>query len=67
MPTDRENLITYVSRYGGRCRDCADNHGICENSGLPCEPEIERKAIAHVLDAVEYGVTHGFIPNPLKS
>jgi len=24
---------------GPRCRDCADNFGICENTGLPCDPQ----------------------------
>lgn len=60
-----EKIIDYVLRFGGRCRDCADNNGICENSGLPCEVPVAEKAVEHVLSAIRYGVKHGFIENPI--
>jgi hypothetical protein len=55
----------YVSRWGGNCRDCADENGVCPNSGLPCGDA--SKAIEHVLKALEYGVKHGYISNPLAA
>ena len=57
--------IDYVARYGGRCRDCADESGVCPGSGLPCANP--RKAIKHVFDALEYGVKNGFIEPPNAS
>lgn len=57
--------IDYVARYGGRCRDCADESGVCPGSGLPCANP--RKAIKHVFDALEYGVKNGFIELPNAS
>jgi hypothetical protein len=54
-----QGLIEYVRRFGGRCRDCADERGICPSSGLPCaNPE---KAINHVFRAYNYGIKNGFI------
>lgn len=50
--------VETILRYGGRCRDCADGNGICEGSGLPCEPDEARKAIRHVLAARAYYVEH---------
>lgn len=52
-------VVSYIARYGGRCRDCADEHGVCPTSGLPCEGYI--KAIRHVLEALNYGVSKGFL------
>ncbi|PTT42980.1 hypothetical protein DBR23_02320 [Acidovorax sp. HMWF018] len=57
--------IDYVARYGGRCRDCADESGVCPGSGLPCADS--RKAIKHVFDALEYGVKHGYIKPPVAT
>jgi hypothetical protein len=54
-----KETLYYVSRFGGRCRDCADNRGICPNSGLPCA-DAER-AIKWVVDAINYGVKHDFL------
>lgn len=54
--------VEYVKRYGGLCRDCADEDGVCPTSGLPCGES--DKAIKHVLGAIEYGVNKGFIPPP---
>lgn len=62
--TDAEH-VAYIQRYGGNCRDCADNDGVCPNSGMPCAES--GKAIRHVLDALAYGVKHGFISNPLAA
>lgn len=58
-----EEIVGYVARYGGRCRDCADTtYGpICDGAGLPCG---ERKGIEHVLKAINYGFEHGFLKLP---
>jgi hypothetical protein len=66
IPQDK-TAIDYALRYGGMCRDCADArvHGICDNSGMPCDPRICEKVIRHALGAWRYGVKHGFIANPL--
>jgi hypothetical protein len=58
IPITKE-VIDYIARYGGRCRECADANGVCPSSGLPCSnPE---EAICHVLEAYNYGIKHGFL------
>lgn len=57
-----DETVEYVSRYGGRCRDCADNFGTCPGTNLPCVPADAHKAIRHVLNAINYGFEHGFLP-----
>lgn len=52
-------LILYVLRFGGMCRDCADQNGACPTSGLPCVGA--DKAVRHVLKALRYGIENGFI------
>ncbi|MGK8640357.1 hypothetical protein ACRS7F_13375 [Brucella anthropi] len=59
-------IIDYVMRYGGRCRDCADEDGICPTNGTPCEPKVKRAVIEHTLKSLEYGLSHGFIENPFS-
>lgn len=59
-----EQTIDYVMRYGGHCRDCADEDGICPRDGTPCEPAPKRAVIEHTLKALEYGISHGFIQSP---
>lgn len=59
-----DETISYVMRYGGRCRDCADAMGVCPTSGLPCDPHEARAAIRHVLRAVNYGFGEGFLSFP---
>lgn len=54
----------YVQRYGGNCRDCADERGVCPGSGLPCGGSA--KAVQHVFDALTYGVENGYIPLPVS-
>ena len=54
-----KNTLAYVQQFGGRCRDCADENGVCPGSGLPCEGR--GKAIMWVIDAINYGVEHGFL------
>ncbi len=54
-----EEHVSYIARYGGNCRDCADASGVCPNRGLPCADS--RKAIRFVLDALAYGLNHGYI------
>lgn len=57
-----EEVVRYIARYGGMCRGCADEHGICPGSGLPCE-DVD-KPIRHVLEALSYGLKHGYITLP---
>lgn len=52
-------MIEYIARYGGRCRECGDFDGVCPYSGLPCDDP--KKAIRHVLVALNYGATNGFL------
>ncbi len=59
-PLNRPDVVRYVSRFGGFCRDCADEDGICPQSGLPCAGR--GKAIRFVLEALDYGLDHGFLP-----
>ncbi len=59
-------IINYVGRYGGSCRDCADNDGVCDR-GTPCDPKVFRAAIEHTIKALDYGIKHGFIENPFTS
>ena len=59
------DVVGYVARWGGQCRDCADEHGVCPNSGLPCGGS--SKAIEHVIAALQYGVQNGYISNPLAA
>lgn len=54
-----DEIVDYIARYGGACRDCADEDGVCPHSGLPCADR--DKAIRHVLSALNYGIVHGFI------
>lgn len=67
--TEDKAAIDYALRYGGMCRDCADTRvrGICDNSGMPCDPAVCRKVIAHALGAWHYGIKHGFVHNPLSA
>lgn len=59
-----ELIVSYVLRYGGRCRDCADADGICPNTDMPCGFELKTAVIKHTLKALEYGISHGFIADP---
>lgn len=62
-PTPEE--LDYISRWGGMCRGCADEDGICPSSGLPCEDEPRNRAIRHVVAALRYGQGHGYLkPSP---
>ena len=58
---NRPDVIDYVMHYGGRCRDCADENGICPHLKLPCDSDEARPMIEAVLAAVEYGLKHGYI------
>lgn len=55
--------IDYVLHYGGRCRECADHHGLCPN-GLPCDVDDAKTAIRWVLKALNYGIANGFVVAP---
>jgi hypothetical protein len=68
LPTAEElaRIVEYVAQYGGRCRDCADEDGICPSSGLACDTAVERKAIKFVVERLQYGVGHGFIRSPFE-
>lgn len=68
-----DDVLGYIARYGGQCRDCDDTTfgPICDGSGLPCG---ERRGIEHVLRALNYGLEHGYIaatpappPEPAKA
>lgn len=59
-----EEAVDYALRYGGMCRQCADEDGICPNSGLPCEAPAAERVIRRILDAVGYGIAHGYIQSP---
>jgi hypothetical protein len=54
--------VDFVMQYGARCRECADNFGVCPGDGLPCADK--RKAVEWVVDALEYGRKHGYIVDP---
>lgn len=54
----------YVVHFTKGCRDCADNNGVCPNSGLPCSGY--REAIKTVLKALEYGINNGHAPDPAQ-
>lgn len=56
---DEKTCVDYALQYGGRCRDCADENGVCPGSGLPCEGA--RKAVTHVVQALRYGLQHGYL------
>lgn len=59
IPATKE-VVDYIARYGGKCRDCADQvSDVCPNSGLPCG-NVD-KAIHRVIGAYNYGVKHGFL------
>lgn len=59
--TWRGDVASYLLHYGSRCRDCADEDGVCPASGLPCEVPAALKAVEHVLAAITYGVRQGFL------
>lgn len=66
MPADYKEIPTTSAVLdfvmdGPRCRDCADNDGVCERSGLPCDPARARKAIRYVLTRVNYGIANDFL------
>jgi hypothetical protein len=54
-----DERVSYVLQYGGRCRDCADEDGVCPYSGLPCAGA--EKAVRFVLGVLDYGYSHGFL------
>ena len=57
-------IVRYVAQYGGRCRDCADTivRPVCEGTGMPCGGA--DGAVRHVLSAINYGFSHGFLKFP---
>jgi len=61
-----DDLVGYVLRYGGMCRDCADMDGVCQ-SGQPCDTDQRRAVVKHTVAALAYGIKHGFIANPFTS
>lgn len=52
-------MLGYAMHYGSRCRDCADEDGICPQTGMPCDGREE--ATRFVCGALAYGFRHGFI------
>lgn len=68
VPKDiMEALTSYVLRYGGMCRDCADENGTCPHSGMPCDPDVCRPVVRRTIQALAYGIEHGFIASPFLS
>lgn len=61
-----DDVIGYVLRYGGMCRDCADMDGVCQ-SGQPCDTDQRRAVVKHTISALAYGIEHGFIANPFTA
>lgn len=59
---DEKICVDYALQYGGNCRDCADENGVCPSSGLPCAGA--RKAVTHVVKALRYGLQHGYLATP---
>lgn len=55
--------VQFIQRFGGKCRDCADESGVCPNTGFPCGAK--RQAIESVLRALEYGFEYGHIGLPM--
>lgn len=58
----RQRAIEFAVQYGPRCRDCADEDGICPATGLPCGEA--RKPIGHVVNAIMHGVHYGYLTPP---
>ncbi|QIG65992.1 hypothetical protein phiOC_p350 [Ochrobactrum phage vB_OspM_OC] len=58
-----DELVHYILRYGGRCRDCADMDGVCDR-GTPCDYIVHKSTIEWSLKAMEYGFKHKFVENP---
>lgn len=56
---DEKACVDYALQYGGHCRDCADENGVCPGSGLPCDGA--RKAVTHVVQALRSGLQHGYL------
>ncbi|SMC41193.1 hypothetical protein SAMN06297251_10289 [Fulvimarina manganoxydans] len=57
--SDLEDVVDWVARYGGDCRDCADENGKCPNDGLPCDDR--GKPIRFVVEALRYGIANGYV------
>ncbi len=57
-----EAWADFAMQYGPRCRDCADEDGVCPATGVPCGGK--RKAVEYIVGAIRYGIAAGFIANP---
>lgn len=57
--TPREQFLV---EYGPRCRDCADESGVCPSTGIGCGER--QQAVRWMLSAIEYGEQKGFIAAP---
>lgn len=57
LPVDE--TVKYVRHYGSRCRDCADEDGVCPSSGFPCGAS--EKPIRFAVEAINYGVSRGYL------
>lgn len=67
-PEKIEELIEYILQYGGRCRDCADCNGTCQDNGFTsCDQAVRRKQIAAHIRALQYGFQHGFISDAARA
>jgi hypothetical protein len=58
--------VDYALHYGARCRECADEDGVCPHDGTPCDPDVVRAVVRHTLDAWRYGVANGYMGSPFE-
>lgn len=59
------DVVDFVVQYGPRCRDCADEDGVCPINSIPCGDK--RKIVEYVINAINYGVKNNFLPEPTTS
>lgn len=62
VEADSEDAVAFAIQYGPRCRDCADENGVCPATGIGCGDR--EKAVRFVLGAVAYGIKHRYLPAP---
>jgi hypothetical protein len=64
MSDDRLNeaaTVDFAMQFESGCRDCADAHGTCPSSGMPCDPDTRRATVAHTVRAINYGLANAYL------
>lgn len=56
---DWDDAKKYCALFGPRCRDCADECGVCPMNGIGCGNRNE--AVIFILDALRYGIEKNYI------